>query len=110
MKKILISLTLLLTISMASTETSNQITDIESINTLLNEQVVVRGVRSDRVARENREVRAERVIKMEDISSSRIARRSREVRKNRLVMHISREARKIAYLLTPRKNRLASLK
>ena len=111
MKKILISLTLLLTISIASTETTYTTTiKAQDISNLTNEKIIIREVRTSRTSPENREVREDRLLKVESIPSSRIARTSREVRKDRLVMHIEREARKIAYLNIKTNKHFASLK
>ena len=68
MKRILISLTLLLTISIASTETSHS-TNVENMDILTKGQVVLREARTFRTVRKAREVR----------STVRTARLNREV-------------------------------
>ena len=112
MKKILISLTLLLTISMASTETSHT-TDAQNISKLTKGQIILREARTSRTARESRNTRENSINEREvikDLSSFRIARINREVREERLIVQILRESRNIRHVFMQEKLHLASLK
>ena len=115
MKKILISLTLLLTISIASPDVPNA-TNAEKINILTKGQVLLREARG---AREGRAFRATRedgdtdIIKIEkikDLSSFRFSRKSREARENRLAIETTRKNRKIRHIFFQDKLHFASLK
>ena len=111
MKKTLISLTLLLTLSMASTETSS-VTNAKNIDILTKGQIVLREARTFRTARVAREARSvqrttrlnrearetdiSKIEKIKDLSSLHLTRVSRKIRENRLIVQTIRETRKVS--------------
>ena len=115
MKKILISLTLLLTISIASTDVPNA-TNAENINILTKGQVVLREARENRElrtlrsTRESREISTIKIEKIKKLSSLPLTRESRKIRENRFVVKTTRESRKIHHILVQDKLHFASLK